>query len=68
MLKETVNIGFKDLSITKFFAKVVKENEQSNKYFLKNDFKQEGVLKKESWINGEYHDIVLLAKIFKERI
>ena len=68
LLKETVNIGFKELGITKFFAKVVKENEQSNKYFLKNDFKQEGVLKKESWVNGEYHDIVLLAKIFKERI
>jgi len=68
LLKETVNIGFKELGVTKFFAKVVKENEQSNKYFSKNDFKQEGVLKKESWINGEYHDIVLLAKISKERI
>ncbi len=68
MLKETVNIGFKELGITKFFAKVVKENEQSNKYFIKNDFKQEGVLKKESWTNGEYHDIVLLAKVFKGRI
>ena len=68
LLKETIEIGFKELGVTKFFAKVVKENEQSNKYFLKNDFKQEGVLKKESWINGEYHDIVLFAKTFKERI
>jgi len=68
LLKETVNIGFKELGITKVLAKVAKENEQSNKFFLKNDFKQEGILKKESWINGEYHDIVLFAKIFKERI
>jgi len=35
---------------------------------LKNDFKQEWVLRKESWINGEYHYIVMLAKIFEERI
>ena len=68
MLKETVNIGFKELGVTKFFAKVVKENEQSNKYFSKNDFEQEGILKKEAWIDGAYHDIVLFAKIFKERI
>ena len=68
MLKETVNIGFKELGITKFFAKVVKENEKSIKFFLKNDFKQEGVLKQESWIDGTYRDIFLLAKIFKERI
>lgn len=68
LLKETVNIGFKELGITKFFAKVVKENEQSIKFFLKNDFKQEGILKQESWIDGAYHDIVLFAKIFKERI
>jgi len=68
LLKETVNVGFKELGITKFFAKVVKENEQSIKFFLKNDFKQEGILKQESWIDGTYRDIFLLAKIFKERI
>jgi len=68
LLKETIEIGFKELGVTKFFVKVVKENVQSRNFFLKNNFKQEGILKKESWINGEYHDIVLLAKIFKERI
>jgi len=68
LLKETVNIGFKELGITKFFAKVVKENKQSIKFFLKNDFKQEGILKQESWIDGTYRDVFLLAKIFKERI
>jgi len=68
LLKETIKIGFRELCVTKFFAKVVKENEQSKKIFLKNGFEQEGNLKKESWINGEYHNIVLFAKIFKERI
>ena len=68
LIKEIIKIGFKELSVTKFFAKVVKENEQSKKFFLKNSFEQEGILKKESWINGEYHDIVLLAKMLKGRI
>ena len=68
LLKETLNIGFKELGITRFYARVVKKNEQSIKFFLKNDFKQEGILKQGSWIDGTYRDISLLATIFKERI
>ena len=65
--KETVNIGFKELGITKFFTKVVKENEKLIKFNLKAGFEQEGILKKEAWIDGAYHDIVLFAKILKDR-
>ena len=65
LLKETVNIGFKELGITKFFSKVVKENEKTIKFNLKVGLEQEGILKKEAWIDGAYHDIVLFAKILK---
>ena len=65
--KETINTGFKELGITKFFSKVVKENEKKIKFNLKAGFEQEGILKKEAWIDGAYHDIVSFAKILKDR-
>jgi len=67
LLKETLNIGFKELGITRFYARVVKKNEQSKKFFIKNGFKIEGILEKNIWLNGMYHDIILLAEIYKER-
>ena len=68
LLKATLDIGFREIGITKFYARVVSENDQSKKIFLRNNFKTEGVLKKEAWINGSFHDIVLLALILEERI
>jgi RimJ/RimL family protein N-acetyltransferase len=67
LLKETLNIGFKELGITRFYARVVKKNEQSKKLFTKNNFEVEGVHKKDEWIKGAYYDIILFGKIFKER-
>ena len=67
LLKETLNIGFKELGITRFYAKVAKKNEQSKKFFIKDGFKVEGILKKNIWLNGMYHDIILFAQICKER-
>ena len=67
LLKETLNIGFKEISITRFYARVVKKNEQSEKFFIKNGFKVEGILEKNIWLNGMYHDIILFARICKER-
>jgi len=46
----------------------VEKNEQTKKFFIKNDFKVEGILEKDIWLNGMYHDIILFAQIFKERI
>ena len=49
--KETINTGFKEFGITRFFSKVVKENEKKIKFNLKAGFKQEGILKKDTWID-----------------
>lgn len=67
LLKETLNIGFKELGLTKFYAKVIKNNKQSKNFFTKNNFEVEGVFKKDEWIKGAYCDIILFGKIFKER-
>ena len=67
LLKETLNIGFKELGITRFYARVVKKNEQSKKFFTKNNFEVEGVYKKDEWVKGAYYDIILFGKILKER-
>jgi RimJ/RimL family protein N-acetyltransferase len=67
LLKETLNIGFKELGITRFYARVVKKNEQSKKFFIKSGFEIEGTFKKDKWIKGAYYDIVLFGKILEER-
>jgi len=68
LLNETIKFGFKEMGITRFYAKVVCKNIQSKDFFLKNNFIIEGVLKQDAWIEGNYHDIILLAKMLKERV
>jgi len=67
LLNETIKFGFKEMGITRFYARVVCENIQSKDFFLKNNFVIEGILRKEAWIGGNYHDIFLLAETLEER-
>lgn len=60
-----LDYAFKTLNLRKINADVFDFNERSIKCFKKLGFIEQGILKKEYFVNGEYHDDVLLY-IFKE--
>ena len=55
-----LDYAFKTLNLRKVNADIFSFNERSIKCFKKLGFKEQGILKNEYFINGEYHDDVLL--------
>jgi RimJ/RimL family protein N-acetyltransferase len=67
LLNEVMSYGFNEIGITRYYVKVAEKNIQSEKFFLKNGFYREGLLQKSVWYNGEFQNIILLAKITGNR-
>lgn len=59
----TLEFAFGKLGVHKVFARVFADNAASVGSFLKGGFEKEAYLKDEVCVNGEYRDIVFLAKI-----
>lgn len=68
MLALTMKFAFEEIKIHKLFARAFANNPASIKSFLKNGFVQEAYLKDEEYINGEYRDVVFLAKINPDEV
>ncbi len=65
---EAIRYGFQRMNLNKITARHVKGNPASGKVMLKMGMEQEGLLKQDSFRNGNYEDMVvygLLAKDFK---
>lgn len=63
VLTLTLQFVFDELRLHKVYARAFANNMPSVQSFLKCGFEQEAYLKDEEFINDEYRDIVLLAKI-----
>ena len=63
MLTTTMQFAFEELGLHKLYARAFANNMPSVKSFLSCGFEQEAYLRDEEYINGEYRDIVFLAKI-----
>lgn len=63
ILELTLQFAFEELKLHKVFARAFSDNMPSIKSFLKCGFEKEAYLKDEEYVNGEYRDIVFLAKI-----
>ena len=63
MLTTTMKFAFEELGLHKLYARAFVNNMPSVKSFLSCGFEQEAYLRDEEYINGEYRDIVFLAKI-----
>ena len=63
MLTTTMKFAFEELGLHKLYARAFANNMPSVKSFLSCGFEQEAYLRDEEYINGEYRDIVFLAKI-----
>ncbi len=59
----TLEFAFGKLGVHKVFARAFADNAASVGSFLKGGFEKEAYLKDEVCVNGEYRDIVFLAKI-----
>ncbi len=68
MLKLTMEFAFGELKLHKLFGRAFANNPASVHSFLKNGFVQEAYLKDEEFVNGEYRDVVFLAKINPDEI
>lgn len=64
----TLKFLFEDVKLHKVFARAFADNKPSIQSFLKCGFEQEAYLKDEEFVNGEYRDIVFLAKINPEEV
>ena len=58
-----MQFAFNELNVHKVFARAFADNAASVTSFLKGGFEKEAYLKDEVYINGEYRDIIFLAKI-----
>lgn len=59
----TVEYAFKIMELHRVYARAFESNKPSVESFLKNGFVQEGIFKDSVYTDGEYHDVVCLAKI-----
>lgn len=55
--------GFSQLKLHKIFLRVLADNEGAIKSYQKAGFMQEAYLKDEVFINGDFKDIILMARI-----
>lgn len=65
-LKYLLNYGFEKLGMQKLYLGVFEKNKSAIFCYKSVGFKEEGVLKKDAFFNGRYHDLIMMA-IFKDR-
>lgn len=63
ILNLTLQFAFEELKLHKVYARAFANNMPSVQSFLKCGFEQEAYLKDEEFINGEFRDVVFLAKM-----
>lgn len=66
LCKEALKIGFKKLNANKIVGEVLSNNIKSVKLHLSLGFKEEGLLKKEIYKNGNYVDLYRFALLKEE--
>lgn len=64
----TMEFAFKELKLHKVFSRIFADNPASIHSVSNNGFEQEAYLKDEEFVNGEYRDMVLLAKINPDEV
>ena len=61
-----IEYAFKELHLHKIMLKVFSYNTRARKNYQKAGFVEEGILKDEVYRNGNYYDIIYMAKIYTE--
>lgn len=59
--KKCIQYGFDSLKLHRIYLRVYKDNERAISSYEKAGFQKEAVLKDDVYVNGKYHDIVLMG-------
>lgn len=59
-------IAFDDLGLNRLYLRVDVENAQAIALYEKQGFTQEGVLREESYIDGHFHNVLVMSKLKRE--
>lgn len=60
-LAQLLDFGFKDLNLHKIWLKVLTDNKAAVKLYEKMGFINEGILRKDIYIHGIYHDLFVMS-------
>jgi diamine N-acetyltransferase len=63
ILNLTTDYAFRELDLHRVYARVLDYNAASYNCFLSCGYKEEGVLKDSLFLDGEYHDLIILGKL-----
>ncbi len=61
--QEILKHGFDDLGLIRIYLQVLKTNARAHKFYQKIGFEDEGTLKSAVFKDGEFKDLILMAKI-----
>ncbi len=65
--KLVINYGFKDLNLNKIWMELYEFDTRKLKFFMsKFNFKQDGILRKNCFKNGEYFDSIIISLLKSE--
>lgn len=59
--KSFIQYGFSELHLHRIYLRVYKENQRAITSYEKAGFQKEAVLRDDVFVNGKYHDIVLMG-------
>jgi len=61
-----LDFAFRELNLIKVSAHIYKENEKAMDQAIRFGFKQEGILRRETFFRGNFHDLVYLSLLKEE--
>lgn len=62
-IKEILKIAFDELKLNRCYLEVLANNERAIKLYEKVGFKKEGLLRHDYMRNGQYYDVLIMAKL-----
>jgi RimJ/RimL family protein N-acetyltransferase len=65
-LNQLLSFGFRDLNLNKIWLRVLSNNIPALQIYLKAGFQKEGVMRKDMFIRGNYHDVIVMSLLKEE--
>ena len=60
--------AFKDMGLVRVWLRAFSNNEPAIKAYEKARFKKEGIMRQAAFINGEFLDMIIMARLFHESV
>lgn len=67
-LKLLLHFGYQDVNLNKIWLKVLYNNKAAVKLYRNERFVEEGILRQDMYIKGDYHDVYIMSLLKQEYI